>query len=314
MPGILGVQSFSKTGKIYMPLTGPATLPAKVPAFYPFWLNNPAPSVTDADPCCQTQDFTAGPSSGGGTFPWASSTGPPNSGTFTISVVANGDNGDGTWDCVVTATAVVTSGSGSVGGIIINTPWGGNYSSGDHMPVPYLQVILNGVTVSGPDGILGSFDGTGHPSDFYAPGFLYWNDPYDFVNDVVWRDRLRWDPTVNGTDTYCTQPVTLTGEVDYIFFKYAITVVGLTPGTSNTIYLHFDGDDHETGVWTTDEYELQISFVASAETEIIETLGLPCAWATVAAPICCCCCCCTPPFTWPNPLGKTRLNRVDFTP
>jgi hypothetical protein len=314
MPSIASVQLVSKTGKVFMPLTDDSFLPGKVPAFYPTWV-----LLTDINPdpfpCCLTQDFT-GASSGSATFPWASTIGPANSGTVSVSVTSFSDNGDGTWDCVVIVSAVVTSGSGTITTIEISTNWGGNYNSGDHMPVPYLDTIFDHIFVAGTDP-MGDFSGTGIPGEFTAPGFLYWTNPYFFINDVIYHDLLRWDPVVNGNECYCTQPATLTGEVDYVFFKYIIGVSGLAPGSSYTIYLHFDGDDYGTGTWTTDEYELAITFVASGATETIETLGLPCAIAVTTPPpcCCCCCCCCTPPtHDWPNSLGLTRFNRVDFTP
>lgn len=306
MPAIGSVTCYSKSGKIFLPLTTAAQLPGKVPAFFPgLWLPYRPPAVgPDADVCCQTTQEN-GVASGSHVFAFNSNVGPPVNGNCTAVLTPGSDNGDGTWSATISASAVVTGGTAgatvtSVLCLNANPPPGnGNPLTAS---APYITAFCSGILIQGNTPSSGTWSAIVHFNNA-VPGFLYWTNIFDFANTVIYMDRARWDIAPNCVTSSVTQPVAFTGEVDYIFFKFAIEVTGLTPGNSYSIYLHFDGDDFGTGSWTTDEYEIEVDFVADAATQTILTYGLPVGIGVFNTG-----------NQWPDSLGFTRFNRCDFTP
>jgi hypothetical protein len=307
-PTIESVNFKTKSGTVFMPLMTAADLPGSTPAYgvestRPLAPNDQAYPFTDPDYwCCKSYAFTQ-PASSSGSFTWQSQLGATVTGSGSSSITPTGDNGDGTWECNTTFS--LSPSSGSVTEMHMTTSWGGNVAIGP-VAVPYLYP-LGGFTAEGVDGSGANWSGiiitSGSMPGATAPGFLYWNSVEQFANWVIAADILRMDLTPNsGGVSYATQPAAYTGEVDYVFYTWQVAVGGLTPGDSYSIFLHFDGDDFGTGDWATDEYQIEVDFIADSENQTIETWGLPVAIGTQRTGA-------VPPAS----SGFTRLNRVDFT-
>ena len=319
MPTVGAITCRSKTGSFKIPEILPASMPGNVAVA-------PCPAAGCQVMAVLHPNFSQ---TGG---PYTSSS-PPCTFSWSLTLTQIGDNGDGTWQYRVNVSATVT-GTPTLGGVwLTNSNTSTNYANGSTINLPYLAQVIDPsvyvvsiqidvtyfpytylVTNTIDDGppTTGVFD----PGQ--VPGFAYWNGdqpqpPFntgteaDYVLACCRMDSARWAvPAVCTGTMQITRATTLTGLVSFVLMEWSAHITGLVVGTTYSVYFHFDWRNLGGGSWITNAIETEVTFTA-ASTEM-DTPFIGSEWFGHVGPTF------TPPWVYPDPYAEVQLNHVDFTP